>query len=95
MVRLDPAKGLRNERKHGVRFEDAMHVFKDPDALFEQDRSDETGEFRWQALGRAGGVAVLLVAHTIREEGGREVIRLISARRATRKERTRYEETRK
>jgi uncharacterized DUF497 family protein len=83
----DPAKAHSNERKHGVRFEDAMHVFEDPNARFEQDRSDETGELRWQALGRAGGVAVPLVAHTVREEGGREVIRLISVRRATRKER--------
>ena len=42
----------------------------------------------------AGGVAVLLVAHTVREEGEDEIIRLISARRATRKERNRYEQTR-
>jgi len=81
-------------RKHGVSFEDAMHVFKDPYALFEQDRTDESGEFRWQALGLAGEAAVVLVAHTVREEGEDEILRLISARRATRKERTRYEQTR-
>lgn len=71
-----------------------MHVFDDPNALFEQDRTDETGELRWQALGHAGGVVLLLVAHTVREEGRDDVIRLISARRATRNERYRYEETR-
>jgi len=43
-----------------------MHVFDDPWALFEQDRADETGALRWQALGLAGGILVLLVAHTVR-----------------------------
>ncbi len=90
----DPMKARTNQRKHGVSFEDAMQVFQDPYALFEQDRTGEAGELRWQALGLAGGVVMLLVAHTVREEGGDEVIRLISARRATRKERNRYEQTR-
>jgi uncharacterized DUF497 family protein len=49
---------------------------------------------RWHALGLAGGVAVLLVVHTVREEGESETIRLISARQATRKERNRYEQSR-
>ncbi len=71
-----------------------MHIFDDPYALFEQDRIDEAGELRWQALGLAEGVVLLVVAHTVREEGEDEVIRLISARRATRKERNRYAETR-
>jgi uncharacterized DUF497 family protein len=91
---VDPVKARINQRKHGVRFEEAMHVFEDPCALFEQERTDEAGERRWQALGLAGGVAVLLVAHAVREEGEDEVIRLISARRATRKERSNYEQTR-
>lgn len=90
----DLVKAPGNRRKHGVSFEDAMEVFDDPHALFEQERIDETGEVRWQALGLAGGVAVLLVAHTVREESGNEVVRLISARRTTRKERERYEQTR-
>jgi uncharacterized DUF497 family protein len=90
----DPVKARSNRRKHRVSFEDAMHVFEDPYALFQQDRADETGELRWQAVGLAGGVAVLLVVHTVREEGEDEVIRLISARQATRKERHRYEQTR-
>jgi len=69
-----------------------MHVFEDAHALFEQDRVDEMGEERWQAIGLAGEVAVLLVAHTVREEPEGEVVRIVSARRATRKERKRYEE---
>ncbi len=87
-------KARTNQRKHGVSFEDAMQVFEGPYALFEQDCTGEAGELRWQALGLAGGVAMLLVAHTVREEGGEEVIRLISARRATRKQRNRYEQAR-
>ena len=71
-----------------------MLVFEDPYALFEQDRSGPAGELRWQALGLAGGVIVLLVVHISREQGWDEVIRIISARRATRKERNRYEQTR-
>ena len=61
----DPVKARTNQRKHGVSFEDAMHVFEDSFALFEPDRSEGGGEVRWQAIGVAGGVAVLLVAHTV------------------------------
>jgi hypothetical protein len=96
MIRFewDPVKARTNQRKHGVAFEDAMHVFDDPHALFEEDRDDESGELRWHAIGLIGEVAVVLVAHTMREEGEDEIVRLISARRATRQERKRYEETR-
>ena len=89
----DSVKARMNLQKHSISFEDAMHVFEDPYALFEQDRTDMSGETRWHALGLAGGVAVLLVVHTIREQDGGETIRLISARQATRKERNRYEES--
>lgn len=90
----DPAKARSNRGKRHVSFDDAMLVFEDPFALFEKDRTDRGVEVRWQALGLAGGVILLLVVHTARDEGGDEVIRLISARRATRKERNRYEQTR-
>jgi hypothetical protein len=90
----DPAKARTNQRKHGVGFEDAIHVVDDPHALFELDRTDEFGELRWHAIGLIAEVLVALVAHMIREEAGEEIVRLISARRATRQERKRYEETR-
>ena len=89
----DEAKAKTNERKHGVRFDDAMLVFADPYALTEQDRIIG-GELRWQTIGLAGGVVLLLVAHTIRDEGTDEVIRIISARRAARKECKRYVQNR-
>jgi uncharacterized DUF497 family protein len=96
MVRFewDETKARSNARKHGVRFKDAMLVFADPYALVEQDRL-EGGEYRWQTLGLAGGIVLLLVAHTVRDEQEGELIRIISARRATRKERKRYGENRK
>jgi uncharacterized DUF497 family protein len=87
----DEAKSRNNERKHGIRFEDAALVFDDPFALVMQDRI-EGGEYRWQTIGRSSGLLLLLVAHTVCSEGQDEIIRIISARRATRKERIRYEQ---
>ena len=87
----DPAKAESNHRKHGVRFEDAVRVFFDPLHLTVQDRV-EGHEYRWQTIGQVAGAAVLLVAHTVTEDGPEpvETIRIISARRATPQERKRY-----
>jgi uncharacterized DUF497 family protein len=88
----DENKAESNCRKHGIRFEEAALVFADPLALSEQDRI-ENGEPRWQTIGWVGGCLLLLVAHTVRfEEQGIEVVRIISARRADRKERRCYEQ---
>ncbi len=89
----DEAKAKTNESKHGVRFDDALLVFADPYALMEQDRIED-GELRWQTIGLVGGVVLLLVAHTIRDEGADEIIRVISARKASRKESKRYDKNR-
>ena len=86
----DPTKAPSNLRKHGVSFPIAARVFSDPYALVEQDRI-ENGEERWQTIGVVDGIVMLLVAHTVREQDDVEVIRIISARRADRKERRRYE----
>ena len=83
---------MLNHRKHGIRFEDAIHVFSDPLALSEQDRI-ENGEQRWQTLGMVAGSVLLLVAHTLYlDDEDIELVRIISARRADRKERRRYEQ---
>jgi uncharacterized protein len=91
----DPAKAAGNLRKHGVSFETAMRAFADPFALTEQDRI-EGGEQRWQTLGDVDGRLLVLVAHTLREEDedgqSIEIIRIISARAADRRERRRYEQ---
>jgi uncharacterized DUF497 family protein len=90
----DPAKNLSNQRKHGVSFEEASQVFRDPLYLSWKERVQD-GEERWQAFGRVEGLSLLIVAHMIREEleDGSEivVIRILSARRAEPRERRRYE----
>lgn len=90
----DLAKNLSNRRKHGVSFEEAAQVFKDPLYLSWKERVQD-GEERWQAIGEVEGLSLLIVAHTIREEleDGKEIelVRIISARRAEPKERRRYE----
>ena len=91
----DPAKAAINLRKHAISFDIAVRVFADPFTLTEQVRI-EGGEQRWQTLGIVDGYLLLVVAHTIRdeEEDGQpiEIIRIISARAADRKERRRYEQ---
>jgi uncharacterized protein len=87
------AKATSNLMKHRVAFEDATLVFADPYKLQELDRHVD-GEARWQTLGMVEGELLLLVAHTDWEEGELEIIRLISARPATAKERRRYEQSR-
>ena len=91
----DPAKAAINLQKHGVSFEIATRAFLDPFALTDPDRI-EGGEQRWQTLGLVEGHLLLFMAHTFWEEAEEgqpvEVIRIISARRAEKKERQRYEE---
>jgi uncharacterized protein len=88
----DDRKDEINRAKHGVSFETARLVFEDPMHLSLQDRH-EAGEERWQTLGLVGGVVLVLVAHTYRvDPHGEEVIRIVSARKATTHERRWYEE---
>ena len=86
----DEQKNITNQRKHRLSFE-AAWVFLAPLCLRQQDRY-ENGEERWQALDTVDGTAVLLVAHTQTDIDGGEVIRIISARRATKSERRQYEQ---
>lgn len=81
----DEAKAESNRRKHGVSFDLASEVFYDPYALAEQDRVED-GEVRWQTIGMVEGVVVLLVGHTVQEGESDETVRIITARKATRKE---------
>ena len=89
------AKAAANLRKHRLSFEVAMRVFGDPFALTGPERIED-GEQRWQTLGAVDGYLVLLVAHTVFEVNENdqvvEIIRIISARAADRKERRRYEQ---
>lgn len=93
----DEAKNLANQRKHGVSFKQASQVFHDHRRVFLPDRIVD-GEQRWQTVGlvsaATGGILLLQVAHTVREELENgfwvEVIRIISARKATPRERRSY-----
>jgi uncharacterized protein len=87
----DDAKDRRNLAKHGINFEVAKSVFQDPFALSVQDRIVED-EHRRQTLGAIGGVVVVMVAHMHEEKDGQEVVRIISARKATPLERKAYEQ---
>jgi len=89
----DEANAEINLRKHGISFVTAAKVFDDAYLLSEQDRVID-GELRWQTLGMVDGVLILLVVHTIEDEGQDEVVRIISARPAVRKERKRYGQNR-
>lgn len=86
----DIVKAAKNYRKYGIRFEEAARVFDDPFHLSVQDRF-EHGEYRWQTIGVVKRCLVVLVAHTLRFEEGTEIVRIVSARRAERAERGRYE----
>lgn len=87
----DPSKARRNLAKHGVAFEDAALVWDDPLYLLRFDRH-EGGEERWHAIGRAGGVVVLVVWHATPDPEQPERVRIIGARKATPRERTAYEQ---
>lgn len=87
----DWRKATANSRKHGVRFEQAAKVFQDPRAvtIFDEEHSDN--EERWVTMGLVDDCLVCAVHHTYREErGGGAVIRIFSARKATRNETARY-----
>lgn len=90
----DEAKNRSNQRKHGLSFEQASQVFRDPLRITVLERI-VGGEERWQTFGIAKGILLLMVAHTISEElsdgSWIEMVRIISARPADAAERRRYE----
>ena len=84
----DRAKAGLNKRKHGVSFEEAQTVFYDENAIefFDPDHSER--EDRFIMLGVSFTLRLLVVCHCLREV--QSLIRIISARRATRHEATQY-----
>ncbi|MBI5710885.1 MAG: BrnT family toxin [Candidatus Eisenbacteria bacterium] len=84
----DAKKAESNRRKHGVTFDEASTVFGDPLAVLLSDPDHSRGERRYLLLGMSTRRRLLVVAFAERPLG----TRLISARRAARKERRRYEE---
>lgn len=87
----DPAKAASNLRKHGVSFEEAQSVFYDEFAIQFFDESHSSGnEERFLMLGMSSGAHLLLVCHCERDDDG--VVRIISARKATKNESSFYEQ---
>ncbi len=91
MIRFewDSIKAVSNRKKHGVSFEEAQSIFYDEYAIqfFDEENSEE--EERFSMLGLSNRTRILIVCHC--ERGCGEVIRIISARKATRNERKYYE----
>ena len=83
-------KDKENSAKHGVSFELARYVFNDP-AHYSGQSYIESGELRYDTLGRVSANLVLRVTHTERTHGEVERIRILSARKADAKERKIYE----
>jgi len=84
----DEAKATENQRKHGVTFEEATTVFADENARLKHDPDHSQQEDRFLLLGFSAKLRLLLVCHAYREND--EVIRIISARKATPTERKQY-----
>jgi len=84
----DPDKARANAAKHGVTFDEAASVFRDPVGQFMPDTEHSSmDEERWVLLGHSERLRLLVVVHVQIES---TVVRLISARRATRAETARY-----
>ena len=86
-IEFDLEKGQTNIRKHGVSFEEAKTALYDPFAWVMED-DESIYETRFLLLGKSENSRILLVVYAYRQD---EVIRIISARKATTKEKTQYE----
>jgi uncharacterized protein len=87
-IEWDPRKAEANRKKHGVTFEDAATVFSDERARLIDDPDHSEEEERFVLLGLSSSLRLLVVAHCYRADGN--VIRIISARKATREEERSY-----
>ena len=86
----DTNKEKINIQKHGITFEDASYVFADPFGLSKYDDERSENEDRWVLLGKSLNETVLVVVHTFRDNEGTEFVRIINARKATKKETQAY-----
>jgi uncharacterized DUF497 family protein len=84
----DDRKNLENQRKHGISFEEAITIFADENARLKHDPDHSQKEDRFILLGFSAKLRILVVAH-VYEQDDKEV-RIISARKATPKERKQY-----
>ncbi len=85
----DPPKAAANLKKHQVSFDEAKSVFYDEFAVQFFDEEHSSDEERFLMLGMSSGAKLLLVCHCEREHG--QIIRIISARKATKRESAFYQ----
>ncbi len=91
MFAWDARKATRNLKKHAVAFEEAVTVFADPEALEWEDLEHSQHESRFKRLGISDKGRVLILVYSYRRlKDGGETLRIITARRASRKEREAY-----
>ena len=84
----DENKNETNKKKHKISFEEAKTVFYDEDALVIDDPDHSQDEDRFIILGFSAAANILIVSHCYRGED--EIIRIISARKATNREAKQY-----
>lgn len=85
----DPSKAAANLKKHRIAFDEAKSVFYDEFAVQFFDEEHSLDETRFLMLGMSSGAKLLIVCHCEREHG--EIVRIISARRATKRESAFYQ----
>ncbi len=88
----DSHKERINLQKHRITFEDASYVFADPFALNKYDDDHSHIEDRWILLGKSLKEVIIVVVHTFEDVNGIEYVRIISARKATKRERQAYQQ---
>ena len=88
----DPSKAATNQEKHGIAFEEAATTWLDPLAIERADETHSDEEDRWVRIGASLRGALLVAWSTERQRRQRALIRIIGARRATRRERQLYEQ---
>ena len=88
----DIEKESINRRKHGISFEQASYVFADPFALSQYDNEHSQIEDRWILLGKSLNDIILVIVHTFKNKDSIELVRIISARKATNREKQVYQQ---
>lgn len=93
----DRRKAAQNRQKHRVSFEEACTIFADISILTQHDDAHSRAEDRWASMGRSMTGRTLVVIHTWPQpdETGQEYVRIISSRRASKRERELYLERRR
>ncbi len=84
----DQFKAESNEQKHGISFNEAQTIFYDENARLRHDSEHSVDEERYILLGMSSSLRLLVVSHIYQEDI--ELIRIISARKATKRERQQY-----